>query len=181
VKALPLPDRFLLVPVGPVPRGVIADVSAALKEIFGVPSDLLATQVKPDFAFNKDRHQYHSTAVLRRLDGMRPRGSDVPVLGVVDVDLFVPDQPFVFGEADRDARTALVSVYRLKGSDGRPVSAERFTHRSRVEAAHAMGHLLGLSHCNDFRCTMYLSHTPADCDRKGAGLCGACRAAIGRA
>ena len=136
--------------------------------------------MKPDYAFNKDRQQYHSTAVLRRLEGLRPRGKDAPVLGVVDVDLFIPDQPFVFGEADRDARSALVSVFRLKAADGRPVSADRYAHRVRVEGAHSVGHLLGLSHCTDFRCAMFLSHTPADSDRKGDGLCGACRSAIGR-
>ena len=180
VKPLPLPERFLLVPVGPLPRGTMTGVSASLLEVFGPASDLLAPQVKPDFAFNKDRQQFHSTAVLRRLEGLRPRGRDAPVLGVVDVDLFVPDQPFVFGEADRDARSALVSVFRLKGGDGHPIPAERLAHRVRVEAAHSVGHLLGLSHCNDFRCAMYLSHTPADADRKGEGLCSACRFAIGR-
>jgi archaemetzincin len=180
VKSLPLPARFLLVPIGALPKGLLPDLTTALQEVFGVASDLGAALVKPDFAFNKDRQQYHSTAVLRRLDTVRPKGRDEPVLGVVDVDLFVPDMPFVFGEADREARTALVSVHRLKGTDGRAVTPERFTHRSRVEAVHAMGHLLGLSHCNDFRCAMFLSHTPADSDRKGTGLCTACRSAIGR-
>jgi archaemetzincin len=180
VKALPLPGRFLLVPIGPLPRGTIPGISAALQEIFGPPSELVPPQVKPDFAFNKDRRQYHSTAVLRRLEGLRHRGSDEPVLGVVDVDLFVPDQPYVFGESDRDARSALVSVFRLKGSEDHPVTPERLAHRARVEAAHATGHLLGLSHCGDLRCIMFLAHTPADSDRKGDGLCGACRSAIGR-
>ena len=180
VKTLPLPERFLLAPVGPLPRGVLAEVSAALREVFGPATELAPPQVRPDFAFNKDRQQYHSTAVLRRLEVLRPRGRDAPVLGVVDVDLFVPDQPFVFGEADREARSALVSVYRLKGNEVHPVSPERLAHRARAESAHAVGHLLGLSHCNDFRCAMYLSHTPADADRKGDGLCSACRSAIGR-
>lgn len=180
VKPLPLPDRFLLVPVGPLPPGTLTGLAAALQEIYGPPSERIPPQVKPDFAFNKDRQQYHSTAVLRRLEALRPRGQDAPVLGVVDVDLFVPDQPFVFGESDRDARSALVSVYRLKAADGRPVTADRYGHRVRVEGAHSVGHLLGLSHCTDFRCVMYLAHTPSDSDRKGEGLCGACRSAIGR-
>lgn len=180
VKPLPAPERFLLAPIGPLPKGLLPELAAVLQEVFGSPSDAVPAQVRPDFAFNKDRHQYHSTAVLRRLEGLRPRGSAAPVLGVVDVDLFVPDQPFVFGEADRDARTALVSVFRLKGADGRTVPPDRFAHRSRAETVHAAGHLLGLSHCNDYRCAMFLSHTPADSDRKGTGLCTACRAALGR-
>jgi archaemetzincin len=153
VKSLPLPERFLLVPIGPVPKGLLPELTAALQEVFAAPSEVGTPLGKPDFAYNKDRHQYHSTAVLRRL---------------------------VFGEADRESSTALVSVFRLKGADGQPVSPERFTHRSRVEAVHAMGHLLGLSHCSDFRCAMFLSHTPADSDRKGAGICTSCRTAVGR-
>ena len=180
VKPLPLPDRFLLVPVGALPPGTLTGLAAALQEVYGPPSERIPPQVKPEFAFNKDRQQYHSTAVLRRLEALRPRGMDAPVLGVVDVDLFVPDQPFVFGEADRDARSALVSVYRLKAADGRPVPADRYAHRVRVEGVHSVGHLLGLSHCTDFRCAMYLAHTPSDSDRKGEGLCGACRSAVGR-
>ena len=181
LKPLPLPDRFLLVSLGSIPKGLLPELGQALQQVFGAPADLGPPQVKPDYAFNKDRNQYHSTAVLRRLDAIRGRQRASPVLGVVDVDLFIPDQPFVFGEADRDARAALLSVFRLKGTpDGRAVPAERLLHRARAEAVHEMGHLLGLSHCNDFRCSMFLSHSAADADRKGTGLCGQCRAAIGR-
>ena len=179
MRPVPLPERFLLVPVGPLPRGLIAEVAAALRAVFGPASDAGPAQLRPDFAFNKDRQQYHATSVRRRLEGLR-RGPEVPVLGVVDVDLFVPDQPFVFGEADRESRSALVSVFRLRGGEGTPVPAERVVHRARVEAVHAAGHLLGLSHCNDARCAMFLSRAPADSDRKGEGLCAACRAALGR-
>ena len=129
---------------------------------------------------NKDRNQYHSTAILRRLSQLRSGPADVPVLGVTDVDLFVPDAPFVFGEADRAVRSAVVSLARLShGPDGAPAEPERLRRRAQVEAVHELGHLLGLSHCQDARCAMFLSHRPSDSDRKGPGLCATCRTALG--
>jgi archaemetzincin len=106
----------------------------------------------------------------------------VPVLGLTDVDLFIPDLPFVFGEADRDAMSAVVSVARLQhGPDGRQIEPERLRRRVLVEAVHELGHLLGLSHCLDARCAMYLSHKPSDSDRKGPGVCASCKGALGLA
>ena len=102
------------------------------------------------------------------------------MLGVVDVDLFVPDLPFVFGEADRDARSALVS--RLPAQGGTTASRctpERLAHRARVEAVHAIGHLLGLSHCSDFRCAMFLSHTAGRRRPQGRRALPAAAAALG--
>ncbi len=177
---MPMPARFYLVTLGSVARPLLADVGASLRSAFGPASDLGPPQDRPEYAYNKSRQQYHSAAVLRRLEHLPGRPAGVPVLGVTDVDLFVPDAPFVFGEADRDAQSAVVSAFRLKhGGDGRPAAPERVKRRLQIEALHEIGHLLGLSHCNDFRCAMFLSHTAADTDRKGGGLCPLCRAALG--
>ena len=67
----------------------------------------------PTYAFNKDRSQYHCNAIMRRLVTLMEPGHAM-VLGVTDVDLFVPDAPFVIGDADREARIALISIARLK-------------------------------------------------------------------
>ncbi len=174
-----MPPRVVLVSLGTVPRPLLVDAATALRDVFGPPAVLGGAQDRPAYAFNKDRNQYHSTAILRRLAQARGDRPD-PVLGITDVDLFVPDAPFVFGEADRDARAAVVSLARLSTApDGKPADPERLRHRLQVEAIHELGHLLGLSHCQDVRCAMLLSHTPSDCDRKGVGLCAACRAALG--
>jgi archaemetzincin len=143
-----------------------------------VPIGTLAAQGRPDYARNESRGQFHSTAILRRLAHSVTGGA--PVIGLTDVDLFVPDAPFVFGEADRDAQAAVVSAARLRhGLEGKEVDPERLRRRVLVETVHELGHLLGLSHCADQRCAMFLSHRPSDADRKGPGLCGACRAALG--
>jgi archaemetzincin len=175
-----MPERSLLVGLGPVPRRLLAEVAQELQAVFGPPVGLGAAQDRPAFAFNKDRNQYHSTAILRRLAHLRGDGATHPVIGFTDADLFVPDAPFVFGEADRAANAAVVSIARLQhGPDGRPADPERLKHRVSAEAVHELGHLLGLSHCADARCAMYLSHKASDSDRKGPGLCATCRGALG--
>ena len=87
------------------------------------------------------------------------------------VDLFVPDSPFVFGEADREARVAVVSLARLKTTP----EGEALRRRAQVETVHQAGHLLGLSYCDDPRCVMFFATSVQDCDRKGLALCNVCR------
>jgi len=183
VKPLTMPAKLVVVPLGGLARLLLTDVASALSQTYGPPAAFGPAQQRPEYAYNKDRGQYHSTAVLRRLTQVRGGdASGTPVLGVTDVDLFVPDAPFVFGEADRDARTAVVSLHRLThGPDGKQADPERLRRRLQVEAVHELGHLLGLSHCQDARCAMFLSHKPSDSDRKGPGLCATCRGALGLA
>jgi archaemetzincin len=179
VKPLARPDHLTLIALGEVPRALLTEVGSALRQLFGPAAFVGEAQQVPTYAFNKDRQQYHSTAILRRLGQLRAASAG-PVLGVTEVDLFIPDAPFVFGEADRDARAAVISLARLAhGPDGKPVDAARLVRRAQAEAVHELGHLLGLSHCQDAHCAMFLSHKPSDSDRKGSGLCHSCRGALG--
>jgi len=148
--------------------------SEALQETLEIASRIAPSLDKPQYAFNKDRGQYHATSILRRLSSLR--GQAVPVVGIVDVDLFLPDAPYVIGDADRDAGAAIFSLSRLTHAD-----PEKVRRRIQVETVHGAGHLLGLSHCSDFRCAMFFSRDAADADRKGPGLCASCRAALGLA
>ena len=77
-------------------------------------------------------------------------------------------------DADRDAGSALVSTARLATRD-----LPRLAIRASVEAVHEAGHLLGLGHCLDPRCAMFLSRETMEVDRKGPGLCHGCRVAVG--
>ncbi len=172
VKPLGRPQHIWVVVLGGVPAKLVPDVGAAISEVLGVQPRPGPSLDRPGYAFNKDRGQYHTAAILRRLASLRQGGA--PVVGVADVDLFVPDAPFVFGDADRDAGAALFSVARLSHAD-----PEKLRRRVRVEAVHEVGHLLGLSHCADWRCAMFLSRDAADSDRKGPGLCASCQAALG--
>jgi len=166
------PGEVLIVSLGLPPPRLVGDVAAALREVLAVAARTGPSLERPGYAFNEGRSQYHTAAILRRLGGFRARGA--PVLGVADFDLFVPDAPFVIGDADRDAGTAIFSLSRLGHAD-----PDRVRRRAQVEAVHEMGHLLGLAHCADYRCAMFLTREAADADRKGPGLCASCRTALG--
>jgi archaemetzincin len=57
------------------------------------------------------------------------------LLGVADVDLFIPVLTFVFGEAQLDNRAAVASVHRLRQSFCRlPENEELFFERCEKES-----------------------------------------------
>ncbi len=174
IKPLPRPQHVVVVALGSVSPRLVAAAGDALVGTLDVRAKSVPSLDRPQYAFNKDRSQYHATAILRRLSSLRNGGA--PIVGILDVDLFLPDAPYVIGDADRDAGTAVFSLARLQHAD-----PERVKRRASIETVHAVGHLLGLSHCTDFRCAMFFSRDAADCDRKGNGLCASCRAALGLA
>ena len=163
--------RLQLVSIGSPPLSLLKELEEPLATQLGVTAAPSKVQLPaPAYAFNKDRQQYHSNAIMRRLVTVLEPGSRF-VLGVADVDLFVPDSPFIFGEADRESKSAVVSIFRLRqGAD-----LDTLRRRTQVEAVHQAGHLLGLSYCDDARCVMFLATSVGDCDRKSAQLCNVCR------
>jgi archaemetzincin len=173
VRSQPRPSRVLLVGLGAVTPRLLAEAGQAVKDALGIAPRAGPSLDRPEYAFNKERGQYHTPAILRRLASLG--GADrAPVVGVASVDLFLPDARFVIGDADRDAGAAVYSMFRLGSPDAALVS-----RRAQVEAVHATGHLIGLAHCTDYRCAMFLSEDASDSDRKGPGLCASCRAALG--
>lgn len=173
---MPIPQNvLLLVSVGNVPVVLLRELEQPLALHLELRSVVSRTVLPtPAYAYNKDRSQYHCNAIMRRLATLQEPGlapGSFVVLGLTDVDLFVPDSPFVLGEADRESRTAVLNLSRLRQG----VEADVFRRRVQVEAVHQAGHLLGLSYCEDTRCVMYFAQSPQDCDRKQMALCNNCR------
>lgn len=162
---------LLLVSVGSPPPVLLRELQEPLTTQLGVESVVSRTVLPtPTYAFNKTRGQYHCNAIMRRLVPLLEPGQQL-VLGVTDVDLFVPDSNYVLGEADRESHSAVLSLARLRnGAD-----ADQLRRRLQVETVHQVGHLLGLSYCEDMRCVMFFAQSPQDCDRKQLHLCNNCR------
>jgi archaemetzincin len=164
------PRVMQLVAIGTAPPTLLRDLEGPLTlQLAVTPLYPRVSLAAPAYAFNKDRNQYHSNAIMRRLVPQLEPGQTV--LGLVDVDLFVPDSGFVFGEADRESRVAVLSISRLRqGAD-----ETLLRRRVQVEGLHQAGHLVGLSYCEDPRCAMFLASSLPDVDRKQTALCHICR------
>jgi len=101
------------------------------------------------------------------------------VVGIVDVDLYVPRLNFVFGEADVGSGTAIVSLIRLRQEYyGLSPNPDLFLERATKEIVHELGHTFGLGHCPDNKCVMHFSNSLPDTDLKGPHFCYKCRPRI---
>lgn len=169
-----------LIPLGngsgpPAPGlDVLEHLAATLARVFRAPCQIRPEPFDLSFALDGSRSQYHSTAILQRLD--RDSQPGVRVLGVTSCDLYVPVLTFVFGEAQLDGSCAVVSTARL-GEEfyGLPPRPELLRERLVKEAAHELGHTFGLRHCSDWRCVMASSHAVERLDIKTAEFCATCR------
>jgi archaemetzincin len=127
-----------------------------------------------EFAYNSVRGQYHSTEILKRLL-QDPQAESWRILGVAEVDLYIPILTFVFGEAQLGYAGALVSTHRLRAEFyGLPKDPLLLQERLLKEAIHELGHTFGLPHCPDYLCVMSASHSVERIDLKQTNFCKAC-------
>ena len=154
-----------LAPVGSVPTEIVLALAPAVREVFGTDVVIAPALSLPPSAYDRRRGQYSSTALLDALArAKRPEWERL--LGIVDVDLYIPQLNFVFGEGDFDRGVAVFSLERLRTAD-----AALLRRRAATEAIHELGHTYGLAHCQNKHCVMWFSNTLAESDRKGTRFC----------
>ena len=165
-----------ILPIGNVDDGLLKHLRPALEETFRVSCRVLPMRLDPEFAFHGERQQYHSSEILQRMQSFLTADS-WRMLGISDVDLYIPILTFVFGEAQMSGPCAVLSAHRLyEEFYGLPTDRELFRQRLIKEAVHEMGHTLNLTHCDDYRCVMASSHAVEWIDLKRSTLCASCRA-----
>lgn len=140
----------------------------------GIPSRILPPMENPRFAYDERRSQYECKALLEKLKSCCPKGA-LGILGVTQVDLFLPVLKYVFGLSELGGRAAVISTHRL-----RPEFYEQgedsglLMERLEKTAVHEVGHLVGLTHCRDPHCVMHASTLIEHTDSKLASLCPTC-------
>ncbi len=156
-------------PIGDIDQNIIESIREAISSAYGFGTVVLNAFDDITFAHNHTREQYHSTAILEKLEESIAAENVLKVIAITDKDLFIPILTYVFGEAQLGGKACILSLHRLMEGD-RPAIICRVTK----EAVHELGHTFSLRHCKEKQCVMGYSRGTQDVDRKGSKMCRYC-------
>jgi|YelNatPaOPRAMG01_1025707.scaffolds.fasta_scaffold00013_62 Predicted Zn-dependent proteases len=164
-----------IVAVSPLENCSINELVPPIAESFKINVRALSSPVvDASFAFDISRNQFSSTLLLSALTEKFSTNAD-KILGITSADLFVPVLTYVFGEAQFNGRSAIVSTYRLHESFyGLNENVQLTKSRIVKEAIHELGHTFGLPHCQDYLCVMHSSTGVEEIDLKTKQFCSIC-------
>lgn len=161
--------------IGNSVTSIIVDLKAHLQKVFkSICEHSLGSEDVLSQAFNATRGQYNSSVILGKISKSYRNFAVDRILAVVDVDLYVPNLNFVFGEAECPGFAALISTFRLKPEFYGYGDDTLYVSRVEKEAVHELGHTVGLKHCSNPRCVMRFSNSILDTDRKNDRFCSVC-------
>ena len=162
-------------PFGEVPGAALQGVAAYIRTHLNLETHILPPFQNPTYAYDQKRGQYNAAAILKAFKSMPFEEGLDKVIGVLNVDLFIPIFTHVLGEANEGGRYALASLYRLgKAADRLPASADQIIERLVKVAIHELGHLFNMAHCLHKHCLMHYSGNLAELDTTSLTFCDYC-------
>lgn len=159
------------------PDGIQLPVARIISQILDMPVEVRESPILLR-GFNRQRNQHNARTILDGIQDKytRVNGTDESLLLVVGADLCIPGCDFIFGLARAGINAAIISTARLgNGYYGRKHRDDDIIDRVVKEGAHEIGHLFGLTHCDDPECIMFLPETLDDLDGKKKMLCPLCQ------
>jgi len=165
-----------VLPTGSIPENVLKSIAAHITGYLYFPVEILPPIKTPEYAYDSLRNQYDAGLILKAFESMNFKNFN-KVVGVLEVDLFVPIFTHVFGEARQNGKIALVSLFRLGKNHGSiAVSPALLLERTAKVALHELGHLFNIFHCDDKQCLMHFSGDIEDLDKTPLDFCTYCSA-----
>lgn len=165
-------DTIIISPIGEVPAWVCSIIMVGMTPIFEFKTQVLQLLDDIEFAYDRERDQYHSTLILEELEKKAPDHC-LKILAVTKEDLFIPILTHVYGEAQLGGVASIVSIFRLVED---AIADPHGKGRDRIvkEAAHELGHTFDLRHCEDPGCIMHYCRKLDDVDNKSERFCRYC-------
>lgn len=146
-------DSIVLVPINDVPASTLAYFQRELPPL--VHRNVVIG--RPLHVPRSDR--YLGGAILAALKREPYEDAD-RVLGVLDGEAYAPGLNFIYGQAKKPGRVALIALSRLKTNEN-----------ALKVATHELGHSYGFSHCENRSCVMHFANTFRELEESGVGFC----------
>jgi archaemetzincin len=167
-----------LVPIGNIKETYLLFLQQSLFHVFRIETRVRHHPFDLSIVYDPVRNQYNSSGLLFQLIQDPPPGT-LKMIGITELDLFIPIFTFLFGEAQLKGIGALVSIHRLHNEFyGMPEDEDLLKTRLLKEGIHELGHTFGLIHCFSVRCVMNTSTYVEDIDQKSANFCKSCERQI---
>ena len=167
-----------IIPIGEVEETLLLFLEQSLFQTFKIQTRIRNRRFNLSPAYDPVRNQYNSSGLLLELINDTPPET-LRILGVTELDLFIPIFTFLFGEAQLNGIGALVSTHRLHNQFyGIPENKELLRSRLLKEGMHELGHTFGLIHCFALNCVMRSSTYVEDIDQKSTHFCRFCEQGV---
>jgi archaemetzincin len=167
-----------IVPIGEVHEALLSFLSQSIFQTFKIQPRIRHCRFDLSPVYEPVRNQYNSSGLLLQLIN-DPPPETLKILGVTELDVFIPIFTFLFGEAQLNGIGALVSTHRLRNQFyGIPEDKELLKNRLLKEAIHELGHTFGLIHCFTLKCVMNSSTYVEEIDQKSISFCRLCEQKI---
>lgn len=172
-----------IVPIQKVTEAVLTTISNQLQKAYAPflkEVELEAKIEMPSEAYDPSRDQYRAGPILELLS-KRTLPEEEKLLAITSEDLYTPGLNFIFGQAQKPGKMALISLHRLRPEFwGSAEDRELFHARAAKEAVHELGHTLGMGHCKNEDCVMTFSNRIEQTDGKSSSFCKNCREEVER-
>lgn len=168
-------QNITLVSFGYFEKSFLEKTAEAVEHELLYPVNIREGHIDLSEFYDAARRQYNGNNLLKKVDTLSFPDS-LKVLGLFNVDLFIPILTFIFGQAFLGGRSGIASAYRLNNERYGMIGNEIYLlERFRKEVIHELGHTLGLIHCHTPTCVMRSSTYVEDIDQKEQQLCIRCR------
>ncbi len=164
-----------LVSFGYFEKDFLSEIRNAVQPEFDSTVNLREGHLDLGEFYDPARGQYNGNTLLNFVDTM-PFPDSIKIMGLFNVDLFIPILTYIFGQAYLNGRSGIASVYRLNNERyGMKENKQLLMCRAIKEVIHELGHTFGLIHCSNPICVMRSSTYLEDVDQKKQHLCHNCR------
>jgi len=163
-----------IIPIGEVEETLLLFLKQSIFQTFKIQTRIRNRRFNLSPVYDPVRNQYNSSGLLLELINDTPPET-LKILGVTELDLFIPIFTFLFGEAQLNGIGALVSTHRLRNQFyGISEDKELLKNRLLKEGIHELGHTFGLIHCFALKCVMKSSTYVEEIDQKSINFCRFC-------